>query len=369
MSCTVCRMAFVPGPRATSPFRAHYPPDGLMPSSLYSYFIAATGIGPPDIHTLKGKYDYVSGNMFSGANGPIVMCVVWESDTVNNTPTTAFMMHTVCAGLLLHRMDADPDTIDKAVRLAEVVGVLERPMGGDRAGRLKDVRYESAGDKIDLNPFWTVKRASGGNVFNWKALSESPYAYLISKPNVFPRFHTQVAPTRISPLDTIEFENTDMLTSLPLDIFETLIPHLSIQSYVMLMSTCRYLRFHALTTFQSHARRFVLQLPWSIPIPAELSDMKDDSIAKLPNRDSTPHDADWYLYLSHIHRTNGMRTRKWIWSLVEEIHDTYEAKCGTSPAMDPKTPRYREVHGPVKQAFEMGQMGRMFEKQMKAKAK
>lgn len=178
----------------------------------------------------------------------------------------------------------------------------------------------------------------------------------------FPRFYTEVAPDRTALLENINFSNTDAFTSLPLDILETLIPHLTMQSYVMLTSTCRFLRLHALTTFQPHARRFVLQLPWSLPVSTELKEMKPQTLAKLPSRDQSARDADWYLYLSHIHRTDSMRVRKWIWSLVDEMHHQYVKKRDTSPATDPTTDQYKLIHSRLKKAFELSQMSARMKK-------
>jgi hypothetical protein len=50
--------------------------------------------------------------------------------------------------------------------------------------------------------------------------------------------------------------------------------------------------------------------------------------------EDSPYDADWLLYLSHVHRTKSMRTRKWIWSLCEQLKTTYETKKATSVYAD-----------------------------------
>ena len=98
------------------------------------------------------------------------------------------MMHTGCAKLLLHRMEAGTETYERFVKLAEVTEVLSRPLGGKNAGRYRDIRYEEAGEKIDLRPFWTEGSGWGENAFNWQALSESPYSFLINRPNVYVLF-------------------------------------------------------------------------------------------------------------------------------------------------------------------------------------
>ena len=33
----------------------------------------------------------------------------------------------------------------------------------------------------------------------------------------------------------------------------------------------------------------------------------------------SPVDGDWYLYLSQIHRSKGMRARRWVWALAKGL--------------------------------------------------
>ena len=84
--------------------------------------------------------------------------------------------------------------------------------------------------------------------------------------------------------------------------------------------------------------------------------MSAELLGKLPNAENSPHDADWLLYLSHIHRTKSMRMRRWIWSLCDEVHRVYEAKKATSPVLDPTTPQYEMAHLGLDMAYEMAQM-------------
>lgn len=147
--------------------------------------------------------------MFTGFNGIMVLCVLWETDDGGTVSATilqiwrvfncyqAFMMHTGCANLFLHRMQADTDTFERFTLLSEIVGVLGRPLHGKDAGRLTDVRYEDVGEKIDLKPFWTTGNELGANVFNWRALSQSPYAFLLNKPNVLVSLALCLEPSRV----------------------------------------------------------------------------------------------------------------------------------------------------------------------------
>ncbi|KAF9021438.1 hypothetical protein BDZ89DRAFT_1071396 [Hymenopellis radicata] len=41
--------------------------------------------------------------------------------------------------------------------------------------------------------------------------------------------------------------------------------------------------------------------------------------------ENTPHSADGLVYLSHMHCTNSMRARRWIWALAERLKDAKRA--------------------------------------------
>ncbi len=140
-----------------------------------------------------------------------------------------------------------------------------------------------------------------------------------------------------------------------LDILHVLLPYLPVTSYLSLVSTCRFLRLHALTTFQPNARRLVLDIPWSLPLPADLNLMSPAMAAKVPDRERTPHSADWLLYLSHIHCTNSMRARRWIWALADNLKDTYLAQRATSPVINPATPEYKALQEALERAFELAE--------------
>lgn len=44
----------------------------------------------------------------------------------------------------------------------------------------------------------------------------------------------------------------------------------------------------------------------------------------------SPYDADWLLYLSHVHRTNSMKERQRVWRIAEEIKRAYEDRRETA---------------------------------------
>ncbi len=285
------------------------------------------------------------------------------------------MTHTSCANMFFHVLGVkDKETNESMTLIAQAMGVLGRPLAGQDPGRVRNVRYEAVGEQIDLRPFWSPGSQPGGDVFNWKALSQSKYNFLVVRPFMYvfyvtlttgrpiPHYSTRfprlldVAPSRTAHFRNVEFNNQDKFTTLPLDILQILLPYLPMVSYLSLVSTCRFLRLHALTTFQPNARRLVLGIPWSLPLPADLSLMSPSMAAKVPDREKTPHTADWLLYLSHIHCTNSMRTRRWIWALAESIKDTYLAQLATSPVMDPATHEYKVLHDALERAFELAGM-------------
>lgn len=143
----------------------------------------------------------------------------------------------------------------------------------------------------------------------------------------FPRFHRTVAASRLDHLATVEEEErNDIITTLPFDLLDYIIPFLDIKGYIALVATCRFLRFCALSKFQRHARTLVLQLGWPLPVPAEQKDMDASQLDTLPSASTTSYDADWLLYLSHVHRTKSMRMRRWIWAQATEIKRVYEVK-------------------------------------------
>jgi hypothetical protein len=105
---------------------------------------------------------------------------------------------------------------------------------------------------------------------------------------------------------------------------------MSSPSYLALTSTCRVLRHHALTTLQLDARRRVCDLDWAIPLPSEV---KKATGSRIHMADVSNANADWLLYLSHVHRTPSMRARRWIYTLADALADSIrEAKPNSAYA-------------------------------------
>ncbi|TFK50020.1 hypothetical protein OE88DRAFT_1809056 [Heliocybe sulcata] len=69
-----------------------------------------------------------------------------------------------------------------------------------------------------------------------------------------------------------------------------------------------------------------LELRWAVPLPSEYAIAKTQNIA-MANAKESPLDADWVLYLSHVHRTKSMNVGVWIWGLcqrIKEKHDNFK---------------------------------------------
>lgn len=146
-----------------------------------------------------------------------------------------------------------------------------------------------------------------------------------------------------------------------MDVLHALAPYLPARSYVMLVSTCRQLRYHALTTLQQHARNIVISLVWPLPTRNEYNAASKDVRAIMASEDMavSPVDADWYMYLSRVHRTKGMRVRRWIWSSCLEIKRVYDAKLPTSQFVvreGGKSKQRKELEAKVAQMFKMYSM-------------
>ena len=78
----------------------------------------------------------------------------------------------------------------------------------------------------------------------------------------------------------------------------------------------------------------------------------------------SPVDGDWYLYLSQIHRSKGMRARRRVWALAEEFTRVYRVKRAAGPYEDvvaadgkrTKSRAWTEFANMVKQQLDMRAM-------------
>ncbi|KAI0926067.1 hypothetical protein AcV5_008631 [Taiwanofungus camphoratus] len=328
MSCSLCRLPFTPSPRSTQP---HLPPPGALTDKQHNYFqwAVAMGIMVPGACT---TFEYLDNNMFGNKPTiPLVISMQWETDG-----GTIVTLHTVCASILRHLFGATDYSVDSVTALCEIERVLGRPQGGPTAGRFSGVDYEGVGaEKVDLRPFWKPDEGEG-NTFLWSALKSQGLEWTLTRPDVFPRFHPSVSPARLAALGPNPETTTDILTTQPLDVLQVILPYLTDRSFVALLSTCRLLRRHALTTFQPHARDRVLALGWAVPVESEYARLAKtwakDGRSEVPvaHEVHSPYDSDWYLYLSQVHRTTSMHARRWIWAIAEELLRAYtEKKVGS----------------------------------------
>ncbi|TRM63498.1 hypothetical protein BD626DRAFT_494511 [Schizophyllum amplum] len=326
MSCSLCRLPFVPSPMSAAPLAEHLPPDDFFTRAQYIYLQSAVGFGTR-VHGLCRPFEFTSPNMFSNFDPPLALTVVW---TVPNF--TYVMMHRVCASLFRRAMHCEGDDFLAFKILSEVENVMG-PLGelGD-AGELRGVDYANIGEKIDVRPFWRLGNDHGRNWFDYEDFQKSPLNdWLFTRPDTMPRFFPKVENKHIGTIPNPDElpSRDDPLTTQPLDILRLIVANLDAPSYVRLTGTCRFLRAHALTTFQPEARRLVLALQWALPTSSELAKMT-------ATEESSPHDGDWLLYLSHAHRTKGMRVRRWIWAAACEAARVFEERKRVSPYAEGK---------------------------------
>ncbi|KAL1746756.1 hypothetical protein HDZ31DRAFT_33468 [Schizophyllum fasciatum] len=339
MSCSLCRLPFVPSPGSAAPLAEHFPPKGVLTSAQYAYFQSAVAMGNR-VHGLVQNCEFCSPNMFVTFNPPVLLNMTWA-----HPDFTYVMMHRVCAGLFRRAMGCEGDDYEAYKRLSEVELVMG-PLGElADAGALRGVDYASIGEKIDVQPFWRVGSDHGKNSFKYDEFAKSSLGdWLLTRPDTFPRFYPTVEEKHMSTIphpDTLP-PSTDVLTTQPLDVLRAILAQLDARTYIRLTSTCRFLRAHALTTFQPEARALVLGLPWALPTRAERERMGPAAAAAVPGA-SAPEDGDWLLYLSHAHRTKGMRVRRWLWAAAVEAARVFEERKGKGPYAEGRdTPERRK---------------------------
>ncbi|KAL6305534.1 hypothetical protein BKA93DRAFT_731076 [Sparassis latifolia] len=326
MSCSLCRLPFTPGPTSVYP---HPPLPGILNEKLYNYFRWGVAMGswvPGAVTNLEWLDNNSFGNMPSI---PMVLNVRWESP---GGTVRILVCHTVCATIVRATFDAQDDSLQAYTDLCQIEKVLGRPMMGAQGGRLSGVDYEGVGHKVDLRPFWALYNKERIE-FNWHAFMSNNLGWMLNRPDVFPRFRPTVTAERLnfrpSPTAT-----SDILTIELVDILRVLLSYLSDASFVLLLSTCRSLRRHALTTFQPHARVRVLTLGWAVPLAheyareAELRAKNGQAPVPMAHAQKSPYDGDWMLYLSHVHRSASMRARRHLWAIALELRRAYDEKLG-----------------------------------------
>ena len=160
----------------------------------------------------------------------------------------------------------------------------------------------------------------------------------------FPYFCS--SPTK-RPVPSLPSTTADVFTTQPLDVLQALLPYLDDKSFLNLLSTCTFLRHHALTTFQAHSRLRVLALRWAVPTTVEYQIVvrrkfstsgppsADDLAAmEMAHATHSPLDADWHMYLAKVYCSHAMRARRWTWTLACEVARVYRAKRAAGPYAD-----------------------------------
>ncbi|KIJ45516.1 hypothetical protein M422DRAFT_46588 [Sphaerobolus stellatus SS14] len=342
ITCSICLLPFLAGDNEPSECQA--PPQVL--SAVQARYLktgVAIGVRVPDvIYSLEILSAYFISLMLYEINlrmieeinhtGRILeaMFVFWEFEHRNGT---AFIVHNACANIFRHHLGIGmKPSYDDLIKLCEIEQVLGSPKGGKLAGRMQGLNYEDIGPvgcKIDLRPFWEYRVGRGCNRFLWTEFFESPLSWALGKPDTFPKFYSTVNGERLKNLD--QSEKQKGFPTLPIDILNLIIPLLSTKDYINVMSTCRTLRLIALTEFQAHARKRVLSLRWATPL-LDVGEF-DEAVKQNPKTSewlahpiNAPDTGDWILYLSHVHRTNGMRARRRIWYICEAFKELYDEK-------------------------------------------
>ncbi|RDX57411.1 hypothetical protein OH76DRAFT_1413847 [Lentinus brumalis] len=361
MSCSLCRLPFTPSSHSVDP---RWPPPGVLSEKQVLYMKHAFGMGQ---HVFGLAVDLV--NMDQRYN------------ETNAFPDVA--LHPHCATIARHHLGLPENIPDNLIELSLLEQIVGPPMNGVHAGRLPDFKYEDvlgAGDhnRVDIEALWS-KRGELPD-FDWLEWKRRNLDWTAVRPDVFPRFRPQVAPTRISSLGPLPESTEDIITTQPLDVLHVLLPYLDNRSFVNILSTCRTLRRYALTTFQAQARTRVLELGWAVPTDVEYAgfvkrnppppaatsptspttptspaagdkpgeaassdgsaptepstDAADFSLVAMAHAKHSPINADWYLYLSQVHRTPAMRARRWVWALAEELSRVYGEKRAAGPYAD-----------------------------------
>lgn len=176
-------------------------------------------------------------------------------------------MHSTCANMSRKAFGCeDASDPEQLIELAEIEHILRRPGNSSDEGiaRLPHVRYETPSG-IDMRMFWKENDQPGEVCFDWLGVRQSKLGWVLSRPDMFPKFHDGVSEKRLSLIEE-RIEANDILTTLPVDLLFKFLPYLDIPTYVSLAPTCRTLRKLALVEFRPHVWKLVLSLPWSSPL-------------------------------------------------------------------------------------------------------
>ncbi|KII85026.1 hypothetical protein PLICRDRAFT_56973 [Plicaturopsis crispa FD-325 SS-3] len=316
MSCSVCLLPFTP---AFLSLRPRPPPQGILDSQQYMYFQHAIGLGAR-IEGIVSPFEYLDDNEFLNASpsaSKAALCV-WESDG-----GTEFMCHTACAKILRHALCLEGDDPETHAEIAGLEKIIGRPMGGTKAGKLPNLRYQDLGiPKVDVTSYWITEDRPGVNTFRWKAFKDDGFEWMFNRPDIFPKLE-DVSEKRKRSIGEPMQPTSDIITTQPLDIIQILLPYLSTPAYMALTSTCRILRKYALCEFQPEARRRVLELGWAVPLRSEYENNADSQFMASVRVEESSVDSDWLLYLCHVHKTAAMRMRRRVWELSQAIARVY----------------------------------------------
>ncbi|PIL35670.1 hypothetical protein GSI_02400 [Ganoderma sinense ZZ0214-1] len=285
MSCSLCRLPFTPSPSSMAP---RWPPDGILSDKQLQYMKHAVGMGQYLVGLVVNLV-HLDNNMFTINNSPVLVTIVWETGN-----KTFIALHTHCAMFFRHNLGLTSDCPGSLIECSLIDTIVGPTQGGAHAGRLNDVDYEGVlgdgSERVDIESLWSKGPSEGNAHFDWQEWKQRGLEWTAARPDVFPRFRPTILEARLSSVGE-RMATTDIITTQSLDILHILLPYLSNKSYVNLIATCRTLRYHALTTFQPHARVRVLSLGWAVPLESEYINYVHRMRPDLDIADSQPEPA------------------------------------------------------------------------------
>ncbi|CCM01409.1 uncharacterized protein FIBRA_03460 [Fibroporia radiculosa] len=362
MSCSLCRLPFTATPRSQN---LRPLPPGTLTEKQYNYLQWGFVLGRNVPGGCLIMEYFQTGTFGNRPQIPLIINVAWESEA-----GTIVALHTVCATILREMFEATDLSFKSIIQLCLIEQVLGPTQRGPNAGRFKDFDYEAVGqDKVDTRPFWKLNAKTEMYEFDWATFKACGLDWTLSRPDVFPRFHSNVSPQRL----VLAFDAStqeSVLTRQPFDILHLLLPYFTNKSFVALLSTCRFFRYHALTTFQPQARTRVLGLGWAVPLPAEYAEACRSLLYKhehkvaaatsipMAHPEHSSMHGDWFLYLSQVHRMPALRARRRIWDLSAAIRREYTTRHACSEYADIRNADGTTVKSKARKYLEefMGQM-------------
>ncbi|KAJ3546664.1 hypothetical protein NM688_g5492 [Phlebia brevispora] len=104
------------------------------------------------------------------------------------------MFHVVCARILRHIFGCTAKTMEAMYSLCEIEKVLGPTMLDVNSGRLRHVRYEEAGEKVDVRPYYELEEDFAR--FDWARFKQDGFEWTYTRPDTC--VHVVITPFRSS---------------------------------------------------------------------------------------------------------------------------------------------------------------------------